>query len=96
MASQASGPFNVVYYGLPTSTSVTGLVSNTIYGFVVQAENSFGNSTQSTVTYLNTSAPTMPTGLQTVVMTTNAITIEWQASVDAGKSQITRVPMVSC
>jgi chitodextrinase len=74
--------------GTSTSTSYTdtGLASGTIYGYTVSAFDPSGNtSAQSSpvsVQTLDTTAPTVPTGLTQTAATTTTISLNWTASTD--------------
>jgi chitodextrinase len=69
-----------------TSTTLTGLASQTSYTFTITARDSAGNeSTAATVTAatLDVTPPTQPTGVATTNRTTTTLTLGWNASTDS-------------
>ena len=79
--------------GSPTSTSftATGLSPSTAYSFTVRAKDVAGNvssastavtATTQSGTVTDTTAPSVPTGLTVGTVTTNSVSLTWNASTD--------------
>jgi chitodextrinase len=74
--------------GLVTSYSATGLTAGTLYSFRVRAFDADGNASAQctavtgTTLALDTTAPSVPTGLALTVRGTDVIDLDWNASSD--------------
>ncbi|GAA3815885.1 exoglucanase CbhB [Cellulomonas soli] len=75
-----------------TSYTATGLTPSTAYQFTVRAKDAAGNvsassaalSVTTTATPVDTTAPSVPTGLATTSVTQTSVGLTWVASTDAG------------
>ncbi len=76
-----------------TSTTVTGLASNTTYSFTVSASNSAGESAQSAPVSATTAGgqvPPTPTGLSVSGVTCTSVSLSWNASSGATSYRVYR------
>ena len=84
-----NGGSTAVYNGISTSFTDSGLASGTLYSYTVQATNSAGSSTLSTIVS-GTPIPTTPTGLTVGSATSSSLSISWTASSGATSYQLFR------
>src|SRR6266545_2803692 len=76
-----------------TSTTVTGLASNTTYSFTVSASNTAGESAQSAPVSATTAGgqvPPTPTGLSVTGVTCTSVSLSWNASSGATSYRVYR------
>jgi hypothetical protein len=90
-ASTSGGPYTTIATGVTgTSFSDTGTSALQTYYYVVSADNSIGESADSSETSASATAPSPPTGLAAVGLTFDTIGLSWTASPGADSYTVKR------
>ncbi|MDQ6419014.1 fibronectin type III domain-containing protein [Paenibacillus sp. LHD-117] len=84
------GSSSVTVPGTATSTTISGLVPSTSYTFTVKARDAANNQSAASApvtvvtgpAFVDTLAPSVPSGLQSTGKTSTSVTLSWNASTD--------------